>query len=322
MSGGFALVALRTRRTMFVVLVVVSAIAFFAVGSFASRALVQSEADAQATAKALATAGVASVLEPEDVTGPIGGETAEDLLDRLRRGVLADGTVFRMRVWSPEGTLLFSTDAADVADSLADLPSIGIATKGGGRPVSRVVDQEIFETYVPLRLRGGDALGAVQVDQGYTPIAEKAASPWSLLRTIAFAVGGICLVLAITATLPIGVARNGGFVAAKPSRSAKRQFKKDRAKRKAKVGSSGAAPSREVAKAQARAERAEAAREELLDAAHRAAGPRRQRRRRCGAQDRRARGSATGSARSRGAVAGSPGRREACPVQRSPAWAG
>ena len=151
MSGGFALVALRTRRTMFVVLVVVAAIAFFAVGSFASRALVQSEADAQATAKALATAGVASVLEPEDVAGPIEGETAEDLLDRLRRGVLADGTVFRMRVWSPEGTLLFSTDAADVADSLGDLPSIGIATKGGGRPVSRVVDAEIFETYVPLR---------------------------------------------------------------------------------------------------------------------------------------------------------------------------
>jgi chromosome segregation ATPase len=248
------MVALRTRRTTFAVLVVVSAIAFFAVGSFASRALVQSEADAQATAKALAAAGVASVLEPEDLAEPVNGTTGDDLLDRLQRGVLADGTVFRIRIWSPEGDLLFSTDAADPSDALGDLPSIGTATKGQGRPISRVVDNESFETYVPLRLGEDNALGAVQVDQGYAPIAAKAATPWGLLRTVSVAVGAVCLLLVIIATLPIGVARNGGFGAAKASRK--------RTPKRAKAMTAGASP-KEVAKVQTRADRAEAAREEM-----------------------------------------------------------
>ena len=178
MSSGFAMVALRRRRGTFIVLTVACVAAFFAVGVFGAKALEQSRIDAQATAKGLATAGVASVLETSDTEAVIEGGQGRDLLDRLQRGVLADGTVFRIRVWSPEGDLLFSTDAADQpGELLGDFPSIAVATTGGGKPVSVLsADGEVYQTYVPLRLGGPDALGAVQVDQGYQPIAQRVAS--------------------------------------------------------------------------------------------------------------------------------------------------
>ena len=102
MSSGFAMVALRRRRGTFIVLTVACVAAFFAVGVFGAKALEQSRIDAQATAKGWATAGVASVLETSDTEAVIDGGQGRDLLDRLQRGVLADGTVFRIRVWSPE----------------------------------------------------------------------------------------------------------------------------------------------------------------------------------------------------------------------------
>ena len=259
MSSGFAMVALRRRRGTFIVLTVVFVAAFFAVGVFGAKALEQSRIDAQATAKGLATAGVASVLETSDTEAVIDGGQGRDLLDRLQRGVLADGTVFRIRVWSPEGDLLFSTDAADQpGELLGDFPSIAVATTGGGKPVSVLsADGEIYQTYVPLRLGGPDALGAVQVDQGYQPIAQRVASPWSLLRMVAIAGAILFLLLAVVATLPIGVSRDGGFVSAGRRRAAKAASGDGAGRRGA------AASMKELARAETRAEDAETKRDEL-----------------------------------------------------------
>ena len=259
MSSGFAMVALRRRRGTFIVLTVVCVAAFFAVGVFGAKALEQSRIDAQATAKGLATAGVASVLETSDTEAVIDGGQGRDLLDRLQRGVLADGTVFRIRVWSPEGDLLFSTDAADQpGELLGDFPSIAVATTGGGKPVSVLsADGEIYQTYVPLRLGGPDALGAVQVDQGYQPIAQRVASPWSLLRMVAIAGAILFLLLAVVATLPIGVSRDGGFVSAGRRRAAKAASGDGAGRRGA------TASMKELARAETRAEDAETKRDEL-----------------------------------------------------------
>jgi hypothetical protein len=79
---------------MLLCLIVVAGAAFFG-----SRALEQAESQAQITAKGLANAGVASVIGPADVASSIDGAVARDLLSRLQRGVLSDGTAFRVRVW-------------------------------------------------------------------------------------------------------------------------------------------------------------------------------------------------------------------------------
>jgi hypothetical protein len=85
----------RGRRTSVTLLLLCLAIAAGAT-FLAARAIEQAEAQAQITAKGLANAGVASVLVPADVTGAIDGDVARDLLSRLQRGVLADGTRARM----------------------------------------------------------------------------------------------------------------------------------------------------------------------------------------------------------------------------------
>lgn len=119
MSGGRALNAIRRGRRRFVTLLLVCLALVAGATVFGSRALEQAEDQAQVTAKGLANAGVASVLVADDVAGTVGGSVAGDLLARLQRGVLADGTAFRVRVWSPSGDLLFSTDAGDESDAVS-----------------------------------------------------------------------------------------------------------------------------------------------------------------------------------------------------------
>ena len=215
MSGGRALNAIRRGRRTFVTLSLVCL--GMAVGAtfLGARAIEKAEAQAQITANGLANAGVASVLVPGDVTGAIGGDAARDLLARLQRGVLADGTAFRVRVWSPSGDLLFSTDAGDEPDAVsADLDSVYASTRGSGRIESvRSDDGQEFATFVPLRFGQDRSLGAVEVDQGYERIATSAASVWPLLRILGAAGGGLSLLLAAVTFLPGGSAsRTGGFI--------------------------------------------------------------------------------------------------------------
>jgi hypothetical protein len=221
----------RGRRTSVTLLLLCLAIAAGAT-FLAARAIEQAEAQAQITAKGLANAGVASVLVPADVTGAIDGDVARDLLSRLQRGVLADGTAFRVRVWSPSGDLLFTTDAGDESDAVSgDLDAVYAATRGSGRIGSiRTDDGQVFATFVPLRLGGDRSLGAVEVDQGYERIAASSASPWSLLRTIAAAAAIVFLLLVVVASLPGAGSRTGGFLT--PAREvalAKQRAKADEA---------------------------------------------------------------------------------------------
>jgi len=219
-SGGRALNAIRRGRRTFATLALVCLALVGGATFLGSRALGQAEAQAQVTANALANAGVASVLAPEDLVGAVGGDTAGDLLSRLQRGVLADGTAFRVRVWSPAGDLLFSTDAADEPDAVSgDLDAVYAATRGGGEIASiRSGDGEEFATFVPLRLGQDRSLGAVEVDQGYERIAMGATSPWPLIRTVGIVVGALALLSFAVASLPGAGSRTGGFLS--PGREA------------------------------------------------------------------------------------------------------
>jgi hypothetical protein len=194
---------------MLLCLIVVAGAAFFG-----SRALEQAESQAQITAKGLANAGVASVIGPADVASSIDGAVARDLLSRLQRGVLSDGTAFRVRVWSPSGDLLFSTDAGDDADAVStNLDAVDTATRGTGRINSvRTDDGEVFATFVPLRLGQSGSLGAVEVDQGYERIATGAESPWSMVRIVGIAGAAGAASLVVVASLPGAGSRSGGFL--------------------------------------------------------------------------------------------------------------
>ncbi|MDH5224044.1 MAG: hypothetical protein OEW46_04650, partial [Actinomycetota bacterium] len=254
MSGGRALNAIRRGRRTFVTLLLVCLVLVAGATFLGTRSLEQAESQAQITAKGLANAGVASVLVPGQVTGTIGGATARDLLSRLQRGVLADGTAFRVRVWSPSGDLLFSTDAGDESDAVSgNLDAIYAATRNSGR-ISSIAssDGQVFATFVPLRLGQTGSIGAVEVDQGYERIATSASSPWRLLRTIGIVGAALSLLLVIVASLPGSGSRSGGFLTPGREAALARQRAKD---------------DQTVIRAQ---ERATFAEERLKDAEHRA----------------------------------------------------
>ncbi|HET9310361.1 MAG TPA: hypothetical protein VFP41_03960, partial [Actinomycetota bacterium] len=214
MSGGRALQAIRRGRRTFVILLLVCVALMVVASVLGARALAQAESQAQLAAKGLANAGIASVLEPGDVSSPLSGPKGRDLLARLQRGVLADGTAFRVRIWSPSGDLLFTSDAGDASDAVSsDLDAVYRATDGTGQLGSvRSGDEEVFATFVPLRLGQQGSVGAVEIDQGYEPIAKRAESPWSPLRTIGSIGAIVALALVAVASLPGAGRRTGGFL--------------------------------------------------------------------------------------------------------------
>ena len=107
------------------------------------------------------------------------GSRRESLFAEVQAYVLTDPTVARVRLWSPDGTLLFSTDRADNPGDTSKDPLI--ANAAGGSVQSRLAEEELsppptvegsrriaplFQTFTPLRVRGSaNVVGAVEVEQ-------------------------------------------------------------------------------------------------------------------------------------------------------------
>jgi hypothetical protein len=82
-------------------------------------------ADERSASQSRALGYVQQVLEPRlessDLVAPITGQSAASLEAAVERTVLVDERVSRVRIWSTEGTLLFSTDREDSPGSNAGL---------------------------------------------------------------------------------------------------------------------------------------------------------------------------------------------------------
>ncbi len=154
--------------------------------------------DERAASQARAVAYVDRVLAPRveghDLTAPISG-----LDGAVRRTILSDTRVSRVRVWSSDGTLLFSTDGSDRPGSHAGLndPLLRVAERDG--PITRSdfsdsggqddPERSLLRTYVPL---GPTALAEVdQTDEGTVgPVRTE----WLSYQILA---GGVLLLLLI-----------------------------------------------------------------------------------------------------------------------------
>jgi hypothetical protein len=108
-------------------------------------------------------------LQSHELTAPISG-----LDGAMRRSILSDTRVSRVRIWSADGTLLFSTDASDRPGSNAGLndPLLRVAEREGPTTRSDFSDsggsddpeRSLLRTYVPL---GNTAVAEVdQADAG------------------------------------------------------------------------------------------------------------------------------------------------------------
>jgi hypothetical protein len=172
---------------------------------FLSRGTVDdAEAEAEARAVDWANTTLFDAVTPEEVAAPILGPDYRELLIIVQAGILSDDRAVRMRLWNPDGTLVFSTDQRDKIDEFiaVDNPQIEAALAGEtvSLPTQTIVapksglagtDEKLFQTFVPLRLE--DQLGVsgvAQIDQEYAAIEAEASDTWQTVRLV--------LVLALT----------------------------------------------------------------------------------------------------------------------------
>ncbi len=202
------------------------------------RALEQQYEAAQERAELYAATVIRTALEPGDVSGPLENGRRQSLLAEVQAFVLPDPAVARVRLWDPDGTLLFSSDAAEDPGDTSTDPAIGNAS--GGSVESRLAVEPLsppptgqgereptplFQTFAPLRIRGSaDIVGAVEIEQFASELEERADDPWWLVQAAA---AGVTVLLALLAL--IAVAR--GMRRPTPPRSRKKDEATSRKRR-------------------------------------------------------------------------------------------
>ena len=135
-----------------------------------ARALDDERADAQARAVLYVEGALVPRIAGEALVAPITGPQAASLDAAIQRTVLVDDRLSRVRIWSADGRLLFSTDGADALGSNAGLndPLLREASRDGVLTRSNVSDtggqndpeRSLLRTYVPVGARA-----VVEIDQ-------------------------------------------------------------------------------------------------------------------------------------------------------------
>jgi hypothetical protein len=201
------------RRVLLLLVVLAGALLALAIFQ-RDRALQKEYDDAQRRAELYAATVFRNTLGPGDVATPLEGSRRESLFAEVQAYVLTDPTVARVRLWSPDGTLLFSTDRADNPGDTSKDPLI--ANAAGGSVQSRLADEELsppptvegsrriaslFQTFTPLRVRGSaNVVGAVEVEQHSAELESRADDPWWLIQAGA---SGAAVLLALLAIISV-----------------------------------------------------------------------------------------------------------------------
>jgi hypothetical protein len=255
------------RRVLLLLVVLAGAVVAMSIVQ-RDRALQQQYEDAQERAELYAVTIFRSALEARDVDSPLEGDRRDELFAEVQAFVLTDPTVARVRLWDPEGTLLFSSDRAEDAGSTSEDPAIINASSGSVEsrlavePLSPPPavggdrrDTPLFQTFAPLRVRGSaDVLGAVEVEQFAAALEERADDPWWIVQVVASGATALLALLAL-----ISVARGIGRPASVRSR-AKAEPPARRKRRGARWDDADASELRErLERATARAKEAEEA---------------------------------------------------------------
>jgi len=177
---------------LFAVLVLVCGLLFAGASFMQQSALTSKVKGQESKASAIARQTVVPAVRGVSLTKPLPAATAGKLRSQLRNGVLAGGVIVRVRIFAQDGTLLFSTDAADDPGlKPGDTDAIRSAAGGAATSVARVdrvsigtrsTSIELLHTYVRLQGARGKPGGAVSVDQRYAPLVAASQKPWHLVQ--------------------------------------------------------------------------------------------------------------------------------------------
>jgi hypothetical protein len=176
------------------------------------RALDTAEADAELAAQRDAVA-ISSELTPEMVQDDILGPDYRELLAIVQAEVLVDEDVVWVRIWKPDGDLIFSTAAQDSVEEFVAVDDPQIEAASGGETVSVVLestaaplnglegaDEDLFVTYTPLRFPNDpEPAGVIEIAQRYASIVQEANAIWRPVQIgIVVALVAVGVLFAIT----------------------------------------------------------------------------------------------------------------------------
>jgi len=135
-----------------------------------------------------------TLRQSKDLAESVGHNRRKELLAAVGKRILQASPITALSVWSPDGTMVFSTAPGSVGDRLSgERDRLRRVMRGG---VESVVEGSVFRTYVPLRVEpGSEAQGVVQLDRPYAPMLTAATRPWRLVTN------GLALGLLIAGTL-------------------------------------------------------------------------------------------------------------------------
>jgi signal transduction histidine kinase len=197
---------------------VASLVAFLIVGAVVGMLAVRqvrgrAEEVADFHARFIASAVLGPILRETDLTRPVTGEPLERVDAIMHSQVLTDGRDVRVKVWRPDGTVVYSDEpdligrrfpeeASELEEVMAGETVSGVTDLEADENVfERSLAQRLYQTYVPILDEEGHPIAVAEVYQRYAVIQEDVSR---LVRTLAvvFVAG---LLLLYGALLPIAV---------------------------------------------------------------------------------------------------------------------
>ncbi len=224
---------LRARRTLlWGVLTLTLGGALLATFPMASGALRGAQREAEQGAEGYADSVLYKSLTPGMVAHPITGRDYSQVLVDVQAGILTNDDVVRVRIWSLDATLVFSSDQRDRIGQQAGFNGLlrRVAQNGTMSDVTgdKVAPQpglagsteQLLRIYVPLRLGSGDTPSAVaEIDERYAAVRGAAQAVW---RPIQGLLAALLLGALVMLVLAIRDAGSRGTLAGTDPRSSER----------------------------------------------------------------------------------------------------
>ncbi len=166
----------RGLRTLWGSLTLIIAIAIGGSLYAAGRARADLTAAASRDARLVAQTQLAPMLQPKDLMGPVTGDTAQLLGERIRAEIFATTPVEKIRLYSELGRILYDADPSVVSVRPSFVRDL-IYQVANGQPTSTIRDGNLL-TYVPVWTDPGGTVAVAEISQPYGPISAEATGPW------------------------------------------------------------------------------------------------------------------------------------------------
>src|SRR5918996_2692788 len=150
---------------------------------------------AERSAAAVVKKQLDSELTASELQEPMSEEASEDLQPLVEEKILDEHTM-TVRIWTPSGTLVYSSTGEPTGTHLGDGRSIRLASEGQTTSVPPSSEGGALEIYVPFRPGDGDdPVAVVEIADAFEPIVRAAGQPWGLVQSAGGGLGALSILM-------------------------------------------------------------------------------------------------------------------------------